>query len=150
MAPDKILHVSFFLLLLMSGKMDYFALVVIAIVIVQEIRISFLLVEATNLVFEKELREKANLSRRERLLAGFLKVKQEIIEKVHANEFGKWKMVAYSIGGYFYLSFILIEKSMLYWYSLLLFMSGLCLSFMAYRKYNFDFEKWKHDFLGQK
>jgi phosphatidylglycerophosphate synthase len=149
MIPDKILHISFFLFLLLSGKLDYFSLIVMALVVIQESRIAFLLIEAVNLVFEKELREKASLSRRARLLSAHRKVKQEIIEKVYANEFGRWKMVAYSIGGYFYLSFIVIEKMLLYWYALLFFVVGICLSFLAYRKYNFDFEKWKHDFLDQ-
>lgn len=149
MSADKVLHISFFLYLLSNSRLDTPITLIAVAIIVQEIRIALLVIEAVNLVAEKELREKLFLSKKRRYYLAYNSVKQGIIKEVTANEPGRYKMVAYSMGVYFFLASLIKPNKILYWESVVILLVGLYLSFIARRKYKYDFEIWKQRFLAE-
>lgn len=149
MAADKVLQLSGFAFLIFSGLCGPFQKILAIFIVFQEARIAALAIEGANLVAEKAFREKAAMSWRARYVFAFSEVITGFIAEINANQPGKWKMVAYALGVYFMVWDYFNPHIVNYWYSILCFSIGIYLSFVARRKYKYDFEKWKHAFLSK-
>ncbi len=146
---DKILNASFFLKIYLLGILDNLTVAILIAVVYQEYRVSRLVIDAINLVKEKDWRENARLRWREKVLSAYFKVREGIVNDMKIHKQGKYKMAAYAFGGYFFFWNYIFSHKILYWYSEISFCIGIYLSFISLRKYRYDYEVWKSKFLSQ-